>query len=330
MASLASARYGKDLVRVFRIVRNADGTQDIAEYIVCALLEGDIATAWTHSDNKMIVTTDAIKNTIYVKAKTSPHVLQVETFALELATHFVTRYAHIHAAHVDIIKLKWSRIAVAGQPHKHSFVRDGDEKRTVSVTVDDSLGKDRLKGTLKAGIKDLLVLKSSGSSFEDYWVDEFTTLAPVNDRIFSTTVECNYTIPLPPSIPLTFAALPSLGINFEHIASTVRAATLETFATHDSASVQATLYQMCERILKEERHVADVEYKLPNKHYFAVDMKYINIKNTLPQDAEVRLQTPGPPALVLTVLISSQVFMPVSHPSGLIVATVARAPSAKI
>ena len=32
---------------------------------------------------------------IYVKAKTSPHVLQVETFALELATHFVTRYVSI-------------------------------------------------------------------------------------------------------------------------------------------------------------------------------------------------------------------------------------------
>lgn len=88
-----------------------------------------------------------------------------------------TTQAHIHKAHVDIVKLKWSRIAVAGQPHKHSFVRNGDEKRTVSVTVDDSLGKDRLKATLTSGVKDLLVLKSSGSSFEDFWVDEYTTLA---------------------------------------------------------------------------------------------------------------------------------------------------------
>ena len=56
-------------------------------------------------------------------------------------------------------------------------MRNGDEKRIVSVTVDDSLGKTRLKGTLTAGVKDLLVLKGSGSSFEDYWVDEYTTLA---------------------------------------------------------------------------------------------------------------------------------------------------------
>lgn len=31
---------GKDKVRVFRMVRNADGTHDVAEWIVCALVEG--------------------------------------------------------------------------------------------------------------------------------------------------------------------------------------------------------------------------------------------------------------------------------------------------
>lgn len=31
---------GKDKVRVFRVVRNADGTHDVAEWIVCALVEG--------------------------------------------------------------------------------------------------------------------------------------------------------------------------------------------------------------------------------------------------------------------------------------------------
>ena len=40
---LAAARYGKDKVRVFRIVRG-DKWHDIVEYNVCTLLEGDIAT----------------------------------------------------------------------------------------------------------------------------------------------------------------------------------------------------------------------------------------------------------------------------------------------
>lgn len=41
--------------------------------------------------------------------------------------------------------------------------------------------------------------------------------------------------------------------------------TLETFATHNSASVQATLYIMCEKVLRDNADVADIKYELPNK-----------------------------------------------------------------
>ena len=41
---LARAQYGKDKVRVFRTVRGEDGTHTVVEYIVCALLEGEIDT----------------------------------------------------------------------------------------------------------------------------------------------------------------------------------------------------------------------------------------------------------------------------------------------
>jgi len=47
----------------------------------------------------------------------------------------VQKYPHIHKAFVDIESLKWSRIPVQGMEHKHSFVRDGEEKRVTSVEV---------------------------------------------------------------------------------------------------------------------------------------------------------------------------------------------------
>lgn len=237
---------------------------------------------------------------------------------------------------MEIEQLKWSRIPVAGQPHKHSFVRDGDEKRMTWVSLDGTKGKDKITGAVKSGIKDLLVLKSTGSSFENYVFDKFTTLkresprllqsfalihnntamltiffpfAAVNDRIFSTAVECTYTIPVSRS-SLTPQSLPNLSLDFDRIFNSVTKTTLETFATHDSASVQATLYQMCEKILVDNKEVGEVTYKLPNKHYFAVDMSYIGEENVEPSKAEV--------------------FMPVSHPSGLIIATVTRDDSAKL
>lgn len=77
---------------------------------------------------------------------------------------------------MDITQLKWSRIPVAGKPHKHSFVRNGDDKRLTSVTIDGTAGKDKMTATLSSGIKDLLVLKTTESSFENFVTDKFRTL----------------------------------------------------------------------------------------------------------------------------------------------------------
>lgn len=90
--------------------------------------------------------------------------------------------------------------------------------------------------------------------------------AAVNDRIFSTAVDCSYTITLPPAaVSPQPDALKSVTLDFEAVYRNVERTTLETFAEHDSASVQATLYQMCETILAENEVVAAVSYKLPNK-----------------------------------------------------------------
>lgn len=70
-----------------------------------------------------------------VLAKTSPHILSPEKFALHIGTFFVSKYAHIHKVHVTVNQLRWSRISVDGKEHKHSFYRDGDDKRVVKVVV---------------------------------------------------------------------------------------------------------------------------------------------------------------------------------------------------
>ncbi|GAA5840294.1 hypothetical protein JCM11251_006687 [Rhodosporidiobolus azoricus] len=309
MPHLTLAKYGKDKVRVSRVVRNADGTHDFVEYIVRCLVEGDVERAWTHSDNKSIVATDSIKNTVNIFAKQSPHVLVPELFALDLGLHFVSTYSHLSRCSVDVIQLKWSRIPVKGKPHRFSFVRDGEDKRTVSVVVDATKGKNQVTATCTAGLKDKLVLKTSESSFEDYVFDKYTTLKPVDDRIFSTAIDCVYNIPIPSSA-LTASALPKLGIDFDAIFRSVEGTTLEIFATHNSASVQATLYLMCEKVLKDNKQVSGIKYELPNKHYIAPDLSFFGLKNTEPKDAEV--------------------FVPVDAPSGYIIGQVEREPKAKL
>ncbi|KAH7869193.1 uncharacterized protein C8R40DRAFT_1060154, partial [Lentinula edodes] len=53
-----------------------------------------------------------------------------------------------------------------------------------------------------------------------------------------------------------------------------RTITLEVFAEDESASVQATLYKMGQRIIAENASVQSVSDALPNKHYIPVDMSH--------------------------------------------------------
>ncbi|KAG9104998.1 hypothetical protein FRC06_002919 [Ceratobasidium sp. 370] len=337
MSSLTAARYGKDKVRVFRIVRDGD-KHTVVEYIVRALLEGNIATSYTQADNSVVVATDSkhLLRQVHISthvllaieildlaviAKTSPYVLSPELYALHLGTHFVTKYPHIHKAFIDVEQLKWSRIEVEGTPHKHSFVRDGEEKIVVKAEVDATAGKDKVSATVEAGIKDLLVLKSSGSAFENFIRDEYTTLvgksmhltsfppltpqAEVDDRIFSTAIDLNYSVKLPPG-PVTIDGLAAVGekAKFGELQENVRKITLETFATDESASVQATMYKMSQKFIAENGTASAISYRLPNKHYIPVPLDFIGLANTKPRDAEV--------------------FCPVDAPSGYITATVSR------
>lgn len=57
-SELTASRYGKDKIRVFRVVREAN-IQHIVEYNVTSLLEGDVATSYTAADNSVVVATDS-------------------------------------------------------------------------------------------------------------------------------------------------------------------------------------------------------------------------------------------------------------------------------
>ena len=178
------------------------------------------------------------------------------------------QYAHIDGAFVDIIKHKWTRLIVDGKPHPHSFVRDGEDIQTASVQHKRAGNQI----TITSGLDKLLVLKTTGSAFHGFYKDEYTTLVPVWDRIFSTAVDAKWTFTSKdPNV--------TKNIDFKNIHASVKQITTDTFAKDDSASVQATLYLMQQQILAKHPEIAEVSYALPNKHYVGVDMSKFNIDN---------------------------------------------------
>ena len=201
-----------------------------------------------------------MKNTVYIMAKQHP-VTPPELFASIVASHFIEDYKHIHSALVKVKVHRWTRLDVDGKPHPHSFMRDGSETRNVEATA------DRQKGiTVRSAIAGLLVLKSTGSAFHDFYRDGYTTLPDVYDRILSTEADCGWTWNTFQSV----TDVKDAASLFDDAWAKARKVTLDTFATESSPSVQNTLYKMCEQILASVPKVAAVDYSLPNKHYFEI------------------------------------------------------------
>lgn len=296
MAYLSTARYGKDNVRLLKVDRNGTtGVHTVTETTVCALIEGDIDVAYTKADNRVVVATDTVKNTIFILAKQNP-INPPELFAANLGTHFVEKYEHIHAAHIKVITHRWTRYDVDGKPHPHSFLRDGTETRNVEVTVKEGSGI-----SIRSGIQGLSVLKSTGSAFHGFHKDEFTTLKETWDRVLSTDVDANWDWRMFSGLEDVEKDLP----RFDRAWENARNITLKTFALDDSASVQATMYKMAEKILAVTPEVSYVVYSLPNKHFFEIDLSwYKGLENT-GENAEV--------------------YAPQSNPNGLIKCRVGRA-----
>ena len=218
------------------------------------------SSSYTAADNSVVVPTDTMKQTTYIMAKQHP-VNPPELFGAILASHFTDTYKHIKTAEVKIIQHRWTRLEVDGKPHPHSFFRDGSDTRVVEAVSRKGEGID-----IRSGISGLLVLKSTGSAFHGFNKDEYTILKETYDRILSTSVDANWHWNTFSKVADAEAAQDKFGAAFK----AAREITTSTFATDDSASVQATMYKMCEKILATESTIKAVDYNLPNKHYFEI------------------------------------------------------------
>ena len=206
----------------------------------------------------MVVATDTQKQTAYILAKQNP-IDPPEQFAAIIGNHFINTYSHIHAAHVKIIQHRWTRMEIDGKPHPHSFYRDGDEIRVVEAVSREGQGT-----SIRSKIEKLLVLKSTGSAFHGFHRDEYTRLPETWDRILSTEIEAGWQWKV-------FNTLEEVkAIDFNGAWKVARDITLKVFAEDDSASVQATMYKMCDKILAVVPQIEAVDYALPNKHYFEI------------------------------------------------------------
>lgn len=252
--TLTSHRYGKAENHIVRIYRDAP-RHEIRDLTVTTAMRGEFDDAYLTGDQSKVLPTDSQKNTAFVFAKQHGGGT-VEEYALALAKHFVDDVDPVHGAQVDVLVDAWERVVVDGAEHDHTWVRRGPENRTVTVTVD---GKGAAQtAVVGGGIRDLVILKSTGSEFHDFLVDGFTTLGETKDRILATAIDATW----------EFSATPP---DWDAAYASIRAAVVETFATLHSLALQQTLWHIGGAVLDAVPEVASISLAAPNKHHFLYD-----------------------------------------------------------
>jgi urate oxidase len=261
---LGPNRYGKAENRVVRIYRDAP-RHEIRDLNVSTALRGRFEAAHTVGDQSAVLPTDSQKQAVYAYAKTQAW-NSIEEYGLALARHFVDDIEPVHSARVEIEQFAWDRVLVDGTEHDHTWVRRGPEVRTAAVTVEASGGDQH--AWITGGIKDLTILKSTGSEFHGFLQDPYTVLEPTADRVMATSLDAAWRF-----------SSPSPDTDWEAAYATVRKALVETFASLHSLALQQTLYAMGRAALEACPFLAEVRLSAPNKHHFVYDLARFGIEN---------------------------------------------------
>jgi urate oxidase len=280
---LIQHQYGKARVRVLKVTRKGS-RHSIKELEVAVGLEGDFDDSFTKADNRLVVATDTMKNTVNVLAREKLGA-ETEEFGVILGKHFLKNYPQVSRVEIRLSEHCWERLRIAGKDHTHAFAEKG-AARPFARIVGTKTG-ERVETVVESGIEDLLILKSSGSGFEQFLRDKYTTLPETGDRILATRLKACW----------TYARTPK---RFSATNAGILDAMLQVFANNYSPSVQVTLFQMGEAALAAAPEISQIRLTLPNQHCLLINLAPFGLEN------------------------ENELFVPTDEPHGQIEGTVSR------
>ena len=280
---LIQHQYGKARVRVLKVTR-VGARHSIKELDVAVGLQGNFDASYTKADNRLVVATDTMKNTVNALAHEKLGA-ETEEFGVILAKHFLKTYPQVKQVEIQLSEHPWERLRVRGKAHPHAFTEKGSAKPLARVV--GARTKGRLQTVVESGIEDLLILKSTGSGFEKFLRDRLTTLPETADRILATRLKALWTYTRAPK-------------NFAATNAKILDAMLQVFAENYSPSVQVTLFQMGEAALAAAPEISKIHLVMPNQHCLLINLAPFGREN------------------------KNELFVPTDEPHGLIEGTISR------
>lgn len=281
---LAHNDYGESRIRLLRRMHRGD-LHELKDLTIAVLLEGDFEAAHSRGENRAILPADTIKNTVCVLSRQYP-AEAIEEFAFHLAEHFLTYNPQVTLADVHISERPWSRITIGEKGHSSAFLAAAGDKRVAHLTA------RREKIILQSGLEDLQLMKTAGFSFSGFLHDPYTSLPENHQRILSASLTANWTYELPePEMP------------FSTMWHGVRKTLLETFAAHESKSLQHMLHALARVVLENFEAIAEIHLRILDNDCPAVDLTPFGMEN----DSELFAPLEGSQGVASVSLRRSQI-----------------------
>ncbi len=277
--ALIENRYGKGRVRVLRLHKDGD-RHEVRELTVRAMMTGDFGRLFTDADNRKAVSTDTVKNLVNIVARENL-ALDTEAFCQAVCRRFFDRYPQVAGLDVTAHETRWQRMALEGRPHPHSFVLDSNGRPFASVAAT----RDGM--TIRSGIAEFTMMKTTQSGWDNYEKDSYTTIQETRDRICATSLEASW----------AWRAVPA---DYRATNAAILRTMLGMFATTYSESVQDSLYRMGMAALAEVPEIETITLAAPNKHYIPINLAAFDLTN------------------------DNMVFLPTDEPHGQIECTIGR------
>ncbi|TLS52740.1 urate oxidase [Paenibacillus antri] len=214
--------------------------------------------SFTEGDNSMVVATDSMKNFI-LRQTAEFEGGTTEALLAFLARRFLEKYPHATS-----VALTGDRLPFDGVPGSDLvFRRSRNDRASATLTVrrtgDGSLGIS----SHACALKDLQLIKVSGSSFHGFVRDEYTTLPDSYDRPLFIFLDIGWIYEDPSD-----AIAPDRG---RYVAAEqVRDIAQALFHERNSPSIQSLIYHIGLRVLERFPQLREVRFESNNRTWETV------------------------------------------------------------
>jgi urate oxidase len=222
-----------------------------------------LLTSFTEGDNSQVVATDSMKNFI-LRHSASYEGNTTEGLLAYIGEKFFERYAHITGIDLEAARIPFDQVTVQDDQHfaNSKLVYRPSHNEKAHARLELVRGSDGANvHSLRCGLKDLQLIKVSGSSFYGFVRDEYTTLPESFDRPLFIFLDMNW----------SYARDSDAMDGDKYVAAEqIRDIAHHVFHEHNTPSIQYLLYHIGLRILLRFPQLEEVFFESNNRTWETV------------------------------------------------------------